>query len=140
VVEAALPSGSLITAGTAAEQGREVFALPWSVFHPGGGGCLRLIRDGAKMVLTLEDILEELGPMYTLQQELLPRMEGEHTALPVLDAAARRVLDLVGSEACSVDDLARCSGQPVPELLARLSELEIAGLVRRCDGGYTRGD
>ena len=61
VVEAALPSGSLITAGAALEQGRDVFALPWSPLHEGGLGCLQLLRDGAKMVRAVDDILEELG-------------------------------------------------------------------------------
>ncbi len=70
VIEAALPSGSLITAGTALEQGREVFALPWSMLHDGGRGCLQLIRDGAKMVQDVDDILEELGPLYALQRDL----------------------------------------------------------------------
>ena len=55
-----LRSGSLITARAALEQGREVFALPWSMFHPGGRGCLGLLRDGAKMVQGIDDILEEL--------------------------------------------------------------------------------
>ena len=59
VIEAALPSGSLITAGAALEQGREVFALPWSPLHEGGLGCLQLLRDGAKMVRAVDDILEE---------------------------------------------------------------------------------
>jgi DNA processing protein len=67
VIEAALPSGSLITAGTALEQGREVFALPWSMLHDGGRGCLQLIRDGAKMVQDVDDILEELGSLYARQ-------------------------------------------------------------------------
>ncbi len=61
VVEAALPSGSLITAGTAADQGRDVFAVPWSPEHPGGAGCLQLIRDGATLVQSADDILAELG-------------------------------------------------------------------------------
>ena len=76
VVEAALPSGSLITARTALEQGREVFALPWSIYHAGGAGCLHLLRDGAKMVETVQDVLEELGSMYALQQDLLPALDG----------------------------------------------------------------
>ncbi len=132
VVEAALPSGSLITAGTALEQGREVFALPWSMLHPGGAGCLRLIRDGAKMVLGIEDILEELAVLCALQRELT----GAETAQPT--PVASPLLPLLGFEAVSVDELVRSSGLAVPQVLAELASLELAGVAARCAGGYIR--
>ena len=138
VVEAALPSGSLITAGTAMEQGREVFALPWSMLHKGGQGCLRLIRDGAKMVQTVDDILEELGPLYALQQDLFVPAQEADDASEGISGDMRQVLELVGFELITVDELVRCSGLPIAQVLSDLSALELAGLVARSAGGYIR--
>lgn len=134
VVEAALPSGSLITAGTALEQGREVFALPWSMLHPGGEGCLRLIRDGAKMVQGIDDILEELGPLSSLQQDMFTSDSNSAAGI----AVKSRVLPLVGYEIVSLDELVQGSALPVAQVLAELSELELAGQIERCVGGYIR--
>ena len=138
VIEAALPSGSLITAGTAVEQGREVFALPWSMLHKGGQGCLHLIRDGAKMVQSVDDVLEELGPLYALQQDLFTPTQGVNDASDGLTGRLQQVLKLVGFELVTVDELALCSGLPVAQLLSDLSALELAGLIARGAGGYTR--
>lgn len=137
VIEAALPSGSLITARTALEQGREVFTLPWSIYHAGGAGCLYLIRDGAKMVTAIEDILEELGPMYTLQQDLLPCADPT-LAMPDLSASEQRMLDLVGYERVTADELSQLSALPVARVMADLSSLELLGAVSRASGGYIR--
>ena len=131
VVEAALPSGSLITAGTALEQGREVFALPWSMLHDGGRGCLQLLRDGAKMVLHVDDILEELGPMYTVQQEHSPFARPAPPNESWLSA-------LVGFEVVSLNELVRCSARPVAQVLEELSALELTGQIARIAGGYIR--
>ena len=132
VVEAALPSGSLITAGTAMEQGREVFALPWSLAHKGGAGCLKLLREGAKMVTRVEDILEELGALGGLQLDLLRALHQE--------AQEREpgLLDLVGHEAIGVDELTASSGLATADVLAELSRLELQGSIQRCAGGYIR--
>jgi len=138
VVEAALPSGSLITARTAADQGREVFALPWSIQHSGGAGCLYLIRDGAKLVQTIQDVLEELGSMYRLQRELQPETPGRPTAEQALSAHQERLLQLVGYESVSVDELSRLSALPVAGVLAALSFLEMQCLIARVEGGYIR--
>jgi DNA processing protein len=136
VVEAALPSGSLITATTATQQGREVFALPWSMLHQGGRGCLQLIRDGAKMVLDIDDILEELGPLYALQQG---QMKGFETVQPLAtDADASWLLKLVGFEVTRLDDLVARSARSVAEVSSELSSLELAGKVERTPGGYIR--
>jgi DNA processing protein len=137
VVEAALPSGSLISARTALEQGREVFALPWSIYHAGGQGCLHLVRDGAKMVQTIGDVLEELGPLYALQQDLpSPRRAGQ--AGLELSGRQQRVLELVGYERVAVDELSQLSALPVAVVLAELSFLEMQGAVCRAEGGYIR--
>ncbi len=138
LVEAALPSGSLITARTAVEQGREVFALPWSIYHSGGAGCLHLIRDGARMVETIRDVLEELGPLYALQQDLLPPGDAVQSALQDLTESQQQVLSLVGFEFITVDELSRLSALPVARLLAELSYLELLGLLARGDAGYIR--
>ena len=136
VVEAALPSGSLITARTALEQDREVFTLPWSIFHAGGAGCLRLLRDGAKLVTGIQDVLEELGQLYAVQQQLFP---GRPTpAQEPLTAGQQQVLEMLGYETISADQLGSMSDMPVHQLMAELSALELMGLVSRCPGGYMR--
>lgn len=133
VVEAALPSGSLITAGTGMEQGREVFAMPWSMLHEGGRGCLQLIRDGAKMVLHVDDILEELGPMYTVHQGHAATVSGDRETV---SANTSWLLPLVGFEVASLDELVRRSARPVAQVLGELSALELTGQVVRTAGGY----
>lgn len=137
VVEAALPSGSLITARTALEQGREVFTLPWSIYHRGGAGCLYLLRDGAKMALSIEDILEELGPMYGLQQDLLTQ-QAPVPARPELSTGEQNMLQLVGYERVTADELSVVSALPIARVMAELSSLELLGLVCRECGGYIR--
>jgi DNA processing protein len=134
VIEAALPSGSLITAGTALEQGREVFALPWSMLHEGGRGCLQLIRDGAKLVQHVDDILEELGPLYALQRDCATTAPPAGRVSPV----GSWLLTLVGFEAVTLDELAQRSSRPVAQVLAELSTLELTGQVARIAGGYIR--
>lgn len=134
VVEAALPSGSLITARTALEQGREVFALPWSIAHQGGAGCLRLLQDGARMVVTIGDVLEELGSLYQLQLDLTDNAMGG----PGAPEEELPLLQLLGYEEVPLDTLANSSGLPVAELLSQLSSLEIGGLIVRGPGGYMR--
>lgn len=134
VIEAALPSGSLITAGTALAQGREVFALPWSTLHDGGKGCLQLLRDGAKMVLEVEDILEELDALYTLQQDCQPATRPEDDVV----TCKSWLLRLVGFEVTSLDELVHRSEKPVAQVLVELSALELSGQIARTAGGYIR--
>jgi DNA processing protein len=131
VVEAALRSGSLITAGTALEQGREVFALPWSMLHRGGRGCLELLRDGATLVRDVDDVLEELRPLVDVLRERLPVATQEAPA-------ASAILDMVGFEPTSPDALKKATGLSVAEVSRRLTMLELEGLIRRCPGGYIR--
>jgi DNA processing protein len=123
IVEAALPSGSLHTASAALEQGREVFVLPWSLLHPGGAGCLYLLRDGATPLTSLEE-LEEHFPLLARARE------------PCDDDEA--LLSLIGDGAVDLDALAAASAIPAPGLLARLGALETQGRVRRCGGRYQR--
>lgn len=115
VVEAAPMSGSLITARQAGEQGREVFAIPGSIHSPLSRGCHQLIKQGAKLVETATDILEELG-WQTLGD-----------APPPAESMADPVLDALGDEICHLDALASRVGIPTDQLLCRLLELELAG-------------
>lgn len=125
VVEAALQSGSLITARLAAEQGREVFAIPGSIHAPQARGCHALIRQGAKLVESAQDILEELrvpDPLATPRPVVAPATED-----PLLVA--------MGHDPVSLDALQARTGLDTATLQARLLELELDGAVSRMPGG-----
>ncbi len=140
VVEAALQSGSLITARQAAEQGREVFAIPGSIHSPQSRGCHALIRQGAKLVESAADILEELRaqvPAATSGQETEPDETADpHDSVPgTASVPDDPLLRALGFEPCGLDALqARC-GLDLPTLQARLLELEFDGWVVRLPGG-----
>ncbi len=136
VVEAAARSGSLITARMAMEQGREVFAIPGSIHNPLARGCHRLIRDGAKLVETAADVLEELAPHLrsALQETPAPQ---EPTA-PELDSEYRCLLECVGHEATPVDLLVERSGLTAEAVSSMLLLLELQGYVTAAAGGYVR--
>lgn len=136
VVEAALRSGSLITARYAAEQGREVFAIPGSIHNPLSRGCHALIRQGAKLVETVADILEELGPLGRSCHEAAPDTE---TGWMALDETQRCVLECVGFEPTSIDMVVERSGL-TPEIVSSiLLVLELHDQVTPTPGGmYTR--
>jgi DNA processing protein len=118
VVEASVASGSLITARLAAEQGREVYAIPGSIHHPGARGCHQLIRDGAALVETVEHILEALRGWQRLPLASEP--------VPVTHPLLRLPL--------SSEALADASGWGLPKVLAALTELEMEGRAI-CDNG-----
>ncbi|MCS6786478.1 MAG: DNA-processing protein DprA [Thiobacillaceae bacterium] len=129
VVEATLDSGSLITARLAAEQGREVFALPGSIHSPLSKGCHRLIREGAKLVECVEDVLEELRWQWT-PPAANPSSDG-NTA----DAHRQRLLELMGPDPVPLDRLVERSGLTVEDLSAMLLALELDGRVACLPGG-----
>jgi DNA processing protein len=130
VVEAALKSGSLISARLAMEQGREVFAVPGSVLNPSSRGCHKLIREGAKLTETAHDVVEELaGIVEPVALTRIPMVQ--------LSPAQHGLLSLLGSEPVSVDFLTESSGLGVAEVLSMLIELEIDGVVQMEPGGYT---
>ena len=135
VVEAALKSGSLITARLAAEQGKEVFAIPGSIHSPQSRGCHALIKQGAKLVELAHDVLEELN--------LLPvgLNESPNSTQPTSDpdrepSQQNPLLADLGFDACSLDELQARTGLDTPRLQAQLLELELEGQVARLPGGY----
>ena len=131
VVEAALRSGSLITARLASEAGREVFAIPGSIHAPQAKGCHALLKQGAKLVESADDILEELlGPA-------APRQASLPLAAPDVDSTAHAdpLLDALGPDPVTLDALQSRTGWPTPELLAKLLDFELAGQVARLPGG-----
>lgn len=124
VVEAALQSGSLITARLAVEAGRDVFAVPGSIHSPQSRGCHALIKQGAKLVDRAEDVLEEL--------------QASSAHEPAKDDAARAksdpVLEALGYEPVTLDALVARTGWPAAELNVRLLDLELEGRVARLPG------
>ena len=134
VVEAALRSGSLITARLALEQNREVFAVPHSIYHPQGRGCNALLRDGAHLVEDSSDIVQELGAIAGALRELQPRRQA-----PELCVGQREILQLLGDAPLGLDELTAASGLAAEEVLARITELQLQGLVENRGGLYARG-
>ncbi|WP_372591273.1 DNA-processing protein DprA [Guyparkeria sp.] len=150
VVEASLKSGSLITARLAGEQARDVFAIPGSIHNPLARGCHQLIREGAKLVETGRDVLEELAP--ALGAYLSPAAaragqddSGAHASEPPsaeefpLDPDQQHILDLLGYDPQPADRLIEASGLTAAEVSSILLMLELAGQVATLPGGlYAR--
>jgi DNA processing protein len=134
VVEAALRSGSLITARTALEQDREVFAIPGSIHNPRARGCNALIRQGAKLVESADDVLQELGPLALAALET-PAEDDGGAPVEELDGDYRRLLDGMGYEPVTVDFLVDRSGLTAEAVSSMLLILELRGLVAPAPGG-----
>lgn len=160
VIEAARRSGSLITAGFAAEQNRDVFAVPGSPLDPRAQGCNQLIRDGAVLVQTAEDIISEYEAMPLLRavqhdRGIRNNRADRHDHGPIHKDSPKKqmatanqnkrpapisdIVSLLSSEPIHIDELVRLSGQPAEVLLMEFTEMEILGDVMRHAGGkYSR--
>lgn len=142
VVEAALKSGSLITARLAMEQNREVFAIPGSIHNPMARGCHQLIRQGAKLVETASDILEELciSTGNTLSSQPKPEKnipDNAKDSLQTLDPDHQKLLKCLAYEPSSIDELVVSSNFSAAEVASMLLILELEGIVVCQDGRYT---
>ncbi len=126
VIEAPEGSGALITADMAAEQGRDVFAVPGNIFSQASRGANRLIQEGAKLVISEADILNELQITYT-------RFEAKtiaEAAAPANDVE-KQILNCLSADPLHVDDLARTCGLPIAQVTGTLTILELKGLARK---------
>jgi len=149
VIEAGLNSGTLITARKAAEQGRDVFALPGSLHNPMAKGCHRLIREGARLVETAADIMQELGPVAAeLQMEIQQRLDqpDEEDDKPAVgkgnlldDSDYNSVWEVLGFDPKPVDVIIEQTGLSAREVSSMLLMMELKGLVKKQGSGrYVR--
>lgn len=146
VVEAAERSGALITARLAGDAGREVFAIPGSIHNPVARGCHRLIRQGAALVETADEVIAALGPVASeLADALRARLHdgvapapADAMAEPPSDPVVRQVLDALAFDPVGIDQLAERTGLTVAALSSMLLHMEMAGLVSAAHGRYSR--
>ena len=130
VVEAAIRSGSLITARLALEQNRDVLAIPGSIYNPQARGCHHLLQQGAKLVMSTEDVLAEL---------CLDSMQGADDACVfALASENKNLVKCIGFEVTTVDQMMTRSGFGVEKVVCDLAELELQGIVKAVPGGYMR--
>ena len=135
VVEAALQSGSLITARLATAQGREVFAIPGSIHNPLARGCHRLLRDGAKLVESAADVLEELAPLVGSAEPARTVAPQSRETEPAADGDYGRLLEAFGHEPARVNQLVQRTGFGAEVVSSMLLILELQGLVQLAPGG-----
>ena len=135
VIEAAPKSGSLITARRAGDYGREVMAVPGSPLDPRAQGCNMLIREGATLIQTVDDVLEAVGPIDArmVREPLRPYSATPQMAEPA-DGERRMLIELLAPTPVAVDELVRQSGQTAATVQLVLLELELAGRVQRHAG------
>lgn len=127
VVEAGATSGALITAAFAADQGREVFAVPGNINAPSSQGTNRLVRDGAHPLLDVQDVLEVLNLTMVTEQRVA------RAVLPA-DATEARLLQVLGRQPLHVDDIRLQTGMPIEQVSAALALMELKGMVRQVGG------
>ena len=130
VVEAAIKSGSLITARMAAEQNRDVLAIPGSIHNPLSRGCHCLLQEGAKLVTCVDDVLEELKMEKTQKSP-----QKEQHSLAIKD---KNLVKCIGFETTSIDQIIMRSGYTVEKATSTLAELELQGAIVAVPGGYVK--
>ena len=123
VVESTIDGGSLISANLALEMGREVMAIPGSIYNPVAKGCHKLIKSGAKLVENINDILEEITPM--LEESSVDEIE-------CIDP----ILKIMGFEPINIDEICIKVQQDFSEICAKLLDFELSGVITNCGGGY----
>lgn len=138
VVEAALQSGSLITARLAMEQNREVFAIPGSIHNPQARGCHQLIRQGATLVESALDIAEQLQGWVSATPSELPDVLQKADAVAQLGKSEQQLLKCLGYDFMTLDQLGEASGWSTETLLAELMALQLKGIVVQQGAGYQR--
>jgi DNA processing protein len=146
VVEAAIQSGSLITAHTALQQNREIFAIPGSIHNPLARGCHQLIRQGATLIETGQDIVDQLQGMLGFQREKLLKLQEsaakktklDEKILDDLSPAEQQLIGAMGYDPVNIDDLVERTGIAVGSVAAQMIGLEIKGYVQQIGAGYQR--
>jgi len=132
VVEAAVRSGSLITARMALEQNREVLAVPGSIHNPQARGCHYLLQQGAKLVTSAQDVIDELGFCIPLPNNKTSPIKSK------VNATSSPILACIGFEPTSMDDIINRSHYDIARAACELAELELQGLITAVPGGYAR--
>jgi DNA processing protein len=132
VIEAGEQSGALITANAALEQGREVFAVPGSIFSPKSQGPHRLIQEGAKLVMSVEDVIAEIPQ----QMEIFSQAAMTGAPAVQLTENEQKVMDLLSHEPAHIDLLSRQTGLPASQLLAVLLDLEFKNAIKQLPGKF----
>lgn len=130
VVEAAIRSGSLITARLAIEQNRDVLAIPGSIHNPQSRGCHHLLQQGATLVTSCQDVIDQLGMAY------MP--VNQDKAQEILAEKNKNLVKCIGFETTTVDQIILRSGLAIEQVVCDLAELELQGFVKAVPGGYTR--
>lgn len=130
VVEAAVRSGSLITARFALEQNRDVWAIPGSIHNTQARGCHHLVQQGAKLITSCKDILDELG----LDQNNIERVVSKDS----IACENKQLVMSIGFEVTDIDKIIRRSGLSIKEAMCGLAELELQGIINAVSGGYMR--
>lgn len=132
VIEAKEKSGTLITANYAADQGRDVFALPGNINSLFSHGTNKLIKDGAKLISSAQDIIDE----YEDLEKVKKAADKIYMDMAVLDPIEKKIYESILAQARDTDELARILQMPVQELMSRLTMLEIRGMVAHMDGTW----
>lgn len=137
VVEAGSQSGALITARLSGELGRGVLVVPGNIDNPESLGANRLIRDGAILVTSLDDVIDEIGPLATLAKAT-PEPGVQDLRAQALSGREKQIYQMLDDQARTIDDLARIGTIPVSVISATLLSLELRRLARKSAGGYVR--